>query len=64
VQDLFTLNIWIRALQQHIVDIRVWAQTAEHLPSIRRYSYQPLATSTSSVNLTRKPASRTQTRSL
>lgn len=23
VQDLFTLNIWIRALQQHIVDIRM-----------------------------------------
>ncbi|CAF1311981.1 unnamed protein product [Rotaria magnacalcarata] len=64
VQDLFTLNIWIRALQQHIVDIRAWAQTTEHLSSIRRYSYQPLATSTSSVNLTRKPTSRTQTRSL
>ena len=23
VQDLFTLNNWIRALQQHIVDIRM-----------------------------------------
>jgi hypothetical protein len=22
VQDLFTLNIWIKALQQHIVDMR------------------------------------------
>ena len=22
VQDLFTLNLWIRALQQHIVDMR------------------------------------------
>jgi hypothetical protein len=23
VQDLFTLNNWIRALQQHVVDIRM-----------------------------------------
>ncbi|CAF1307603.1 unnamed protein product [Rotaria sordida] len=64
VQDLFILNIWIRALQQHIVDIRTWERTVEHLPSIRRYSYQPLTTSNSSINLTKKPILKTKARSL
>ncbi|CAF1103888.1 unnamed protein product [Adineta steineri] len=64
VQDLFILNIWLRALQQHIVDIRAWEQTTEHLPSIRRYSYQPIITSSSSTNLTKKSALKTKARSL
>ncbi len=83
VQDLFTLNIWIKVLQQHIVDMRMnkfslslflfrklvfdlgaWERTHEHLPSIRRYSYQPLAPSSSSTNLTEKSTLRTKARSL
>ncbi|CAF3591123.1 unnamed protein product [Rotaria sp. Silwood1] len=64
VQDLFTLNIWIRALQQHIVDIRTWEQTVEHLPSIRRYSHQPITASTSTINLAQKPILKTKARSL
>ena len=41
-----------------------WGQTTEHLPPTRRYSFQPLATSASSVNLTRKPTLKTRVRSL
>ncbi|CAF3917403.1 unnamed protein product [Rotaria sp. Silwood2] len=68
VQDLFTLNIWIRALQQHIVDIRTWELTFEHLPPARRYSYQPLTSLPKSSiidrNLTKESILITKARSL
>ena len=81
VQDRFTLNLWIKALQQHIVDMRkkkffflsrsviskdlgAWEHTFEHIPSMRRYSYQPLTTSMSATNLTEKSTLRTKARSL
>ncbi|CAF1638189.1 unnamed protein product [Adineta ricciae] len=64
VHDLFTLNMWIQALQQHIVDIRAWIMTAEHMPSSRRYSYQPTIASISMTPLTKKPTLRTKARSL
>jgi hypothetical protein len=82
VQDLSTLNSWIRALQQHIVDIRMyysplflffvsficdlgsWEQTHENVPSVRRYSYQPLTTSSSTSDLTPKSILKTKARSL
>ncbi|CAF3902550.1 unnamed protein product [Rotaria sordida] len=68
VQDLFTLNNWIRALQQHILDIRTWKLTFEHSSSIRRYSYQPLTSlSKSSIidrNLIKESILRTKARSL
>ena len=41
-----------------------WQSTHEHVPSARRYSYQPLATSSSATNLTRKPTLRTKARSM
>ncbi|UJR14156.1 hypothetical protein I4U23_001151 [Adineta vaga] len=64
VQDLFTLNMWIQALQQHIVDIRAWEMTMEHLPSMRRYSYQPLITLANSTPLIKKSILKRKARSL
>ncbi|CAF0804457.1 unnamed protein product [Didymodactylos carnosus] len=40
VQDQFTFNNWIRALQQHIVDLKAWQICLEHMP--RRFS-QPVS---------------------
>ena len=41
-----------------------WQQTHEHLPSNRRYSYQPLATSISTTDLTQNWTLKTKARSL
>jgi hypothetical protein len=45
-------------------NLGAWQHTVEHLPSIRRYSYQPLTKSTSATSLTKKPTLKTKARSL
>jgi len=56
VQDILMLNMWTRALQQHIVDIRAWESTFDQIPTTRRFSYQPLATSRSITDLSVSPS--------
>ncbi|CAF1487277.1 unnamed protein product [Adineta steineri] len=67
VEDVFTLNNWIRALQQHIIDVGTWQSTLEHLPSMRRHSHHALtSTPTSSISnrtLTKRNKLRTKARS-
>ncbi|UJR33002.1 hypothetical protein I4U23_020462 [Adineta vaga] len=68
VEDIFTLNNWIRALQQHVVDVAAWQITYDHLPSMRRSSHQTLTSSpTSSISsrvIRKKPPLRTKAKSL
>ncbi|CAF4367612.1 unnamed protein product, partial [Adineta steineri] len=62
VEDVFTLNNWIRALQQHIIDVGTWQSTLEHLPSMRRHSHHALtSTPTSSINDIYQPDDSSQT---
>jgi len=51
-------------LKKFVFDLGAWEHTLEHIPSIRRYSYQPLTTSISTTNLTEKSTLRTKARSL
>lgn len=47
-----------------MLDLGAWEQTLEHIPSIRRYSYQPLRTAMSTTDLTEKSTLRMKARSL
>ncbi|CAF1642001.1 unnamed protein product, partial [Adineta ricciae] len=68
VDDIFMLNNWTRALQQHVIDVAAWQITFDHLPSMRRGSYQFIASSpTSSISsraIRKRPTLRSKTKSL
>lgn len=47
-----------------VLRLGAWERTLEHIPSIRRYSYQPLRTAMSTTDLTEKSTLRIKARSL